>query len=77
MNDPMVIYKTLDINRDGHISADEFGSSASYLKRKKNEFYSNVENMYFVEYQIRTIPKHFKYEFISTFYYKHFRICQL
>ena len=38
MNEPMMIYTTLDTNRDGLITSDEFGNSSMYLKRKSNEF---------------------------------------
>ena len=30
----MMIYTTLDINKDGFISMDEFGNSSSFLERK-------------------------------------------
>jgi len=51
MNDPMVIYKTLDINQDGHISADEFGRSTTYLKQfanyeSSNEASSGMNNIF-------------------------------
>ena len=34
MNEPMMIYKTLDKNRDGFITSGEFENSSRYLKRK-------------------------------------------
>jgi len=33
INEPMMIYTTLDSNRDGYISSEEFGNSSTYLKQ--------------------------------------------